>query len=71
MSDQTLRFAANYVIKNRKPLTGKNRKLWPRLTDQNITLLEKTAEAYGLSVSDLAQEVAEIDRELTERSEAR
>lgn len=69
MADDTLRFAANYYIRNRKPLTEKNQRLWPRLTDQNITLLETVAEAYALPLSDLAREVADIDRQLKERSE--
>lgn len=67
MADDTLRFAANYYIRNRKPLTEKNQRFWPRLTDQNITLLETVAEAYALSVGDLAHEVADIDRQLKER----
>jgi hypothetical protein len=67
MVESEIKFAANYYIKNRKTLTEQNRRAWTYLTDLNITLLERTAEAYGLSVQALAEKVAEIDRQLAER----
>jgi hypothetical protein len=67
MTEREINFAANYYVKNRKALTEQNRRAWTYLTDLNIALLERTAEAYGLSVQALAEKVAEIDRRLAER----
>jgi len=61
--------AARYYIRKRKPVNpespqkhGYQKSLPPALvTDQNIALLESTANAYGVSIEDLSKKVKEID----------
>src|SRR5262245_41888972 len=63
-AERALTIAANYYIRNRRPISDQNEKSRNYLIDLNITLLESTAEAHGLSVEDLDKKVKEIDLEL-------
>lgn len=65
-TERELTLAANHYIRNRKPIPQQNEKSRNYWIDLNITLLETTAEAYGVSVEDLDKKVKEQDGQITE-----